>query len=94
MLNLFEDVRTLIYTMIGLYTRKKMTYIKVRVVAGAKNDSLEKRKDIYYIKTKAPAERNLANKRVAELLHAELGKPVRLISGHKSPSKIFSVDDN
>lgn len=45
---------------------------------------------------KAPAERNLANTRVRELVAAHLRVPlahVRLISGHTSPSKLFSVDE-
>jgi len=70
-------------------------YIKVRVIAGAKKETLEKTKeDTYKISVKEPAERNLANHRVRDLLAKNLSLPVekiRLISGHTSPSKIFSI---
>ncbi len=72
-------------------------YISVRVVAGAKQESVEVLpKGRLKICVKAPAERNLANHRVRELVAAHLQVPlseVRLLSGHTSPSKIFSVDD-
>lgn len=72
-------------------------YISVRVVAGAKADKVEALpKGRLKVWVKAPAERNLANKRVRELVAAHLQLPlaqVRLLSGHTSPSKIFSVDD-
>lgn len=72
-------------------------YISVRVVAGAKEERVEALpKGRLKIWVKAPAERNLANKRVHELVALHLQVPrakVRLISGHTSPSKMFSVDD-
>lgn len=48
----------------------------------------------YSIAVREPAERNLANDRVREVLAEELGVPVKriqIISGHRSPKKIFSV---
>lgn len=70
-------------------------YIKVRVIAGAKKESLEKKtKDTYYISVKEKAERNMANRRVCEMMAIVLKVPVksiRIISGHQSPSKILSV---
>lgn len=72
-------------------------YISVRVVAGAKQERVEVLpRGRLKVWVKAPAERNLANKRVRELVAAHLKLPlaqVRLLSGHTSPSKIFSVDD-
>ena len=72
-------------------------YISVRVVAGARAEKVEALpKGRLKVWVKAPAERNLANKRVRELVAAHLQLPlakVRLLSGHTSPSKIFSVDD-
>ena len=72
-------------------------YIRVKVVAGAKNEFVKKLKeDHFLISVKEPAARNLANRRVAEILSAHFGPPprakVRLVSGHRSPSKIFRVD--
>ncbi len=71
-------------------------YIKVKVIAGAKKEDIKKKnKDTYLISVKEPAERNLANKRVCELISIDLKvsvKTVRIISGHQSPSKILSIN--
>jgi len=71
-------------------------YIKVRVTPDAKADLLEKIKnDTYKVSVRLPAEQNLANGKVRELIAQEfkvsVGK-VRIINGHHSPSKILSVD--
>jgi len=70
-------------------------YIKVRVTAGAKREAITKvSKSSYKISVKEPVERNLANKRVVELIAKELKLPVgkvRIINGHQSPSKMLSV---
>jgi uncharacterized protein YggU (UPF0235/DUF167 family) len=71
-------------------------YIKVRVTSCAKKENFEQiSKDHFKILVKEKAERNMANDRVRYLLagyfSVSLGK-IRLISGHHSPGKIFSVD--
>lgn len=70
-------------------------YVKVRVYAGMKNESLTKLKEDHFeIITKAPAQGNAANKRVREMIAGEYGvsaKAVRLVSGHHHPSKILEV---
>lgn len=71
-------------------------YISVRVQTDARKETIEEvQKKRLKIAVKEPAERNLANHRVRELIAAyfgvSLGK-VRLISGHKSPSKIFDIE--
>lgn len=72
-------------------------YIRVRVVAGAKKESFEQvSEDSFLISVKDPAEQNLANRRVLELMagHFDVNpKQVRIISGHHSPGKILSVPD-
>ena len=72
-------------------------FIKVRVSAGAKEERIERAEpDLFYIAVREPAERNLANRRVQELLGAHFGVPagaVRLVSGHHSPGKIFRLPD-
>jgi uncharacterized protein YggU (UPF0235/DUF167 family) len=70
-------------------------YIKVRVFAGAKKEEFTQiSSDHFKIVVREKPERNLANRRVAELL-ADYFKTtfasIRLVSGHHSPSKIFSV---
>ncbi|MCB9810847.1 MAG: DUF167 domain-containing protein [Candidatus Nomurabacteria bacterium] len=70
-------------------------YVKVRVTPKAKKETVEKTGELVYeMAVKAPAERNLANQRVRELLAENLGvsvKAVRIVSGHHSGNKIFDV---
>jgi len=72
-------------------------YLSVRVVAGAKKEKVEKvGENRLKIEVKQPAKQNLANKRVLELIAAYLKVPVskvRMINGHQSPSKLFSVGE-
>jgi uncharacterized protein YggU (UPF0235/DUF167 family) len=71
-------------------------YIKVKVTASSKKESIiKKNNDTYVVSVKEPAERNLANKRVCELISSTMGvsiKNIRIISGHQSPSKILSIN--
>jgi len=71
-------------------------YIKVKVEAGSKKEKTEKKSDNrYIISIKEPAERNLANTRVCEVIASIYKintKAVRIISGHQSPNKILSVN--
>lgn len=71
-------------------------YIKVKVTAGAKKEKLVKiSNDHFEISVKEPAERNLANKRVVELVRDYFkvyNGETRIVSGHHSPSKIISLD--
>ena len=72
-------------------------YVKVRVIAGAKKETVQEVSAGYFkISVREPAERNLANRRIVELVAAHykiLPKQVRIISGHTSPSKILSIPD-
>ncbi|MEN9920553.1 MAG: hypothetical protein RL538_446 [Candidatus Parcubacteria bacterium] len=70
-------------------------YVKVHVFAGMKKELVTKVKDNHYeIVTKAPAERNLANEHVREMIAREYGvgkKAVRIVNGHHNPSKLLEV---
>lgn len=70
-------------------------YIQVRVTAGAKHELVEEvGENRLRISVKEKAERNKANQRVRELVAAYTDRPieaVRLINGHMSPSKLFSI---
>jgi uncharacterized protein YggU (UPF0235/DUF167 family) len=70
-------------------------YIKVHAVPGAKKELVIKRADdLFDIAVREPAERNLANSRIRELLAGALGVPpgkVRLVTGAQSIRKIFNV---
>ena len=71
-------------------------YIKVKVTTGAKKEKfVKKTKDHFDISVKEPAERNLANKRVVELVRDYFkvyNGEVRIVSGHHSPSKIININ--
>lgn len=72
-------------------------YLKIRAVPGAKKDLIEVLStDTWKVSVRAPAERNLANQRIIELVAGKLGLPskqIRLVSGHQSPNKILSLPD-
>ncbi len=68
--------------------------IKVRVKAGAKNERVEKTRDRFDISVRERAEGGAANERVLYLLARELSVPIkrlRLVKGHRSPSKTFEI---
>ncbi len=68
-------------------------YIHVKVHAGAKKETIEQLSpDHWEIAVKEKAERNMANRRVLEIMHEATKKTVRLVSGHHSPSKIINVE--
>lgn len=70
-------------------------YVRVSVRPDAKKEAVIRTDDTTYsIAVREPAERNLATMRVRELLAEELSVPlgkVHLISGHRSPKKLFSI---
>lgn len=68
-------------------------YLKIKVVTDSKQEKVEYLKDDEYrIWTKMPAENNLANTRVLEILREVYpNQSVRIVSGHHSPSKILAV---
>lgn len=70
-------------------------YIKVRATPDAKKEKVEKETEtVYRIQVREPAKRNLANNRIRELLASEFGLvkgKVQIVSGHRSPSKVFDV---
>lgn len=68
-------------------------YIKIKVIADARFEKVEKiSEEEWKVWTKKPAERNLANERVLELVRDEYpNESVRIVSGHHSPSKIVSI---
>ncbi len=70
-------------------------YCKAVVKAGAKKESIELDGDRFFIAVREPAERNMANARVRELVALHFKVPaskVRILNGHHSPSKLLAVD--
>ena len=73
-----------------------MQYIHAKVTPGVKKESLKQvSADHFEISVREKAERNLANSRVLELLARHFKVPkskVRIINGHRSPSKLLVVE--
>ena len=71
-------------------------YVKVRAYPGMKKERVTKlAPDSYEIVVREPAERNLANHRIRTLIAKEYGvkdTQVQLVTGHRSPSKVLSVE--
>jgi uncharacterized protein YggU (UPF0235/DUF167 family) len=69
-------------------------YLKIRVTPESKEEKVEViGLDEIRIWTKMPAERNLANNRVIEILKERYPAfSIRIVSGHHSPSKIVSIN--
>jgi uncharacterized protein YggU (UPF0235/DUF167 family) len=71
-------------------------YIKVKVTADAKKEKFEQKGDeLFEISVKEKAKQNMANRRIQELIAGHFGiikGEVKIISGHKSSSKIISIN--
>ena len=72
-------------------------FVKVIATPGAKKEKIERISDTEFeIAVREPAERNLANRRIVTIVAREfrvLPAKVRIISGHRSHSKILSITD-
>jgi uncharacterized protein YggU (UPF0235/DUF167 family) len=70
-------------------------YVRVRMTPAARKESIMRiAEHRYEIAVREPAERNLANRRAATLLADAFKvspRNVRLISGHRSHTKVFDV---
>jgi uncharacterized protein YggU (UPF0235/DUF167 family) len=70
-------------------------YVHVHVIPNARKERVIKESDTeFHIEVKELAERNMANKRIREILAHELGVPlsqIKTLTGHRSPSKMFSI---
>mgnify|MGYP001559297224 CR=1 len=73
------------------------TYIHVKVLAGAKGESLKVlSKDHFEVLVREKAERNMANERVLELAAEHFKVPVnkvRIVNGHRHPSKLLIIEN-
>lgn len=69
-------------------------YVKVHVHAGEKRESIVRKGSGLVLFIKEKAERNAANARARELVARAFKvnlKTVRIVSGHKNPSKMFEI---
>jgi uncharacterized protein (TIGR00251 family) len=72
-------------------------YVRVRVSPGAKRESfIQVDEKTFSASVKEPAEQNRANDRVRELVadhfRMKAGR-IKLISGHRSPQKVFDIGE-
>lgn len=71
-------------------------YIRVHAVPSAKKEKVTRDSEaVFTIAVKEPAERNCANKRIREIVARECGvtpQQVTLLTGHRSCSKMYSVE--
>lgn len=72
-------------------------YLKVKVTTGAKKENFKKKNEgTFEISVKEKPERNMANKRIMELLaeHLKVSRSkVKMISGHHHSSKLVSISE-
>ena len=70
-------------------------YIKLNVATGAEKEVVKKTSDDYYdISVREPAKRNLANKKILEIMRRLYpNNIVRVVSGYHSPNKIISIEE-
>jgi uncharacterized protein YggU (UPF0235/DUF167 family) len=72
-------------------------FIKIKAHTNSKKESIiKKADDAFEVFVKEKPERNMANKRILELVAMELKVPrnkVKIIAGHHWPSKILEVFD-
>jgi len=71
-------------------------YIKVHVFPGSKREKIIEKGELYELHVKEKAEMNRANKRVREIIAERFSVQeggVRMLSGHRSPKKLFSIDE-
>ncbi len=69
-------------------------YIHVYAMPGAKKEKVVRKGDSFTIAVREPAERNLANKRIRDIVASELDIPpgkARLTKGHRSSKKMFVI---
>ena len=68
-------------------------YLKIKVIPDSKTEKKEiLSEDFWRVWVKVPAENNLANNRILEIVRETYpNQSVRIISGHHSPSKIVSI---
>lgn len=70
-------------------------YIKIRVIPSSKREVINRiDEENYEIKVKQEPKNNAVNKRLIEIMRDiyKQAKIIRIISGHRSPSKIISID--
>lgn len=72
-------------------------YVHVKVTVGARGENVVETKPGYFeVSVREKAERNLANKKVLDLVAEHFQVPVhnvRIVNGHRHPSKLLVVEN-
>lgn len=72
----------------------KEEFFYVLATPDAKREKVTRDGNTFVVSVKEPAERNLANKRIRDIVASELDVPparARLLKGHRSQKKLFSI---
>ena len=73
-----------------------MKYIKVVTQTKAKKENIiQESEDYFLISVKEKPERNMANKRIIEILALYFKvsvEKIRIVNGHRHPHKLISID--
>lgn len=74
--------------------KSKIMYLHLKVKTEAKREEVRQvSSDHYEISIKEKAVRNMANKKILEILATLFpNKQIRIINGHHSPSKLVAID--
>lgn len=74
--------------------KSKIMYLHLKVKTEAKREEVKQiSADHYEISIKEKAVRNMANKKILEILATLFpDKQIRIINGHHSPSKLIAID--
>lgn len=69
-------------------------YIHIKAKTKQKEEYIKELKPLYFeVSVREKAENNMANNRILEILKKHFGtNQIRIINGHKSPSKLISVN--
>ena len=73
-----------------------MRYIHAKVTAGARKETFSQQSEDHFdVSVKEKAERNMANARVIALVALHFAVPeknVRIVNGHRHPSKLLIIE--
>ena len=69
-------------------------FLKIKVKTGSRTEKVEKKADdLYFVSVREEAERNMANKRILEIMRVLYpNQSIKLVKGQRSPSKILRID--
>ena len=73
-----------------------MKHIRIKVKAEAARERIVARKGVLEIFVKEPAQGNMANRRVVQLVAKHMGTSpscVKIVAGHHAPNKTLSVNE-